>query len=117
MDDDGYIPYVFNGHDEVQEALAAGYVHCKPEECLSWGGSELHQGNSDLGSGVSKIVSRSGPEVRGWLMKTRKEFYEEDAASREARNAQIDQALKDPGGAKVENVYVPDGGGVSITRD
>jgi len=113
MKKDGYRPYWFNDeYGAIQKALAAGYVFVKPEEATSIGQSEIHQGNSDLGTKVSVIVNRTNPPTRAFLMKTLIKNYKEDEAAREAINAQVDETLRQKGGADIENQY----GKVSITR-
>ena len=117
FDESGYVPRWVNDVDgRVERFKAAGYEFADPEEALSVGQSEIHQGNSDLGTRVSKIVSRGGGEpVRAYLMKQRKDWYEEDQLVKEEQNAQVDRALKEghAGGAQIENQY----GSVTMTRD
>jgi len=109
MTKSGYRPYWFN-EDQVDEAIAAGYIFVKPEEAKSVGQFELHEGNSDLGEKVSKIVTKSNPPVRAFLMKTLIKNYEEDQKARERQNAKVDEALR--GGEGVDSKY----GSVDITH-
>jgi len=116
MDKEGYRPHWFNDeYGAIQRAEAAGYVFVKPEEARSVGGGEIHQDNSDLSRDrVSKIVSRGNPPVRAYLMKIKREYYQEDRESNEEVNRQVDQALRqgNAGGADIENKY----GDVSQTQ-
>jgi len=115
---DGYVTYWHNDeYGNIQQALAAGYEFVKPEEAMSVGSGELHEGNTDLGDKVSKIVNRN-PPVRAYLMKIKKEYYDEDRAKTEELNSQVDKALVEghSGGASIENQYTPDGGGVTLNR-
>lgn len=102
MRKDGYQPY-WHSEDNVDEALSAGYEFVRPEEARSIGQQELHEGNSDLGNKVSKIVTKSNPPVRAFLMKQKIKFYEEDARERERVNAKVDESLR--GGEGIENQY------------
>ena len=117
FDENGYVPRWVNDVDgRVERFKAAGYEFATPEEARSVGSGEIHQGNSNLGTRVSKIVSRGGGEpVRAYLMKQKKEWYEEDQKAKEEQNAQVDRALKEghAGGAPIENQY----GSVTMTRD
>lgn len=109
----GYVTRWFNDVDgRVERALDAGYEFVTPEEAEGLGQGQLHQENTDLGSRVSKIVSRGTDKViRGVLMKIKREWYEEDQELKEQRNRMVDDALRAgrPGGNEVENQYVPKG--------
>ena len=110
--DRGYTTRWVNDRDgRVERALAGGYEFVLPDEAKSVGSHEIGQGNSDLGSKVSKIVSRGEPVIRAYLMKIKKKYYDEDQAAKEELNARVDEALLrgEAGGANVENAYVPGG--------
>lgn len=91
----------------VLEAEAGGYEFVTPEEATSLGQGAIHQGNSDLGSRVSKVVDRRG--TRAYLMKIRKDWYEEDQKAKEENNSQVDRALRPTaqGGQTIESGYTP----------
>lgn len=114
LDEAGFVPRVINDVDgRIEAAQAGGYEFVTPEEAPSWGGSGVHEGNSDLNGKCSKVVSRGGEKViRGYLMKIKKEFYDEDQEAKEQRNRAIDDAMRagNPGGSSVENSYIPEGG-------
>ncbi len=104
----GMVPRVINDQDgRIQRAQSGGYDYVDPKYATSWGSQQLHQGNTDLGSKVSKIVSRGEPQIRAYLMEIKKEYYDEDQASKEVHNMKVDEALAQgtAGGANVENAY------------
>ncbi len=110
FEDEGFVPRWVNDADgKVARAESAGYVFVTPSEVPSLGSGVIHQGNSDIGSKVSKVVSRGEPIITAYLMKTRKEYYDEDQASKEANNAKVDEALALGGKASsdLENEYRP----------
>lgn len=96
-----------------ERAVEGGYVYVTKDEVpKKIGDGNLHQDNSDLNSRVSKIVSRGNKKpVRAYLMKIKKEWYEEDQRAKEGVNQQVDEALRQgtPGGNVVDNQYVPKG--------
>jgi len=110
----GYVMRWFNDQNgRIQQALDGGYEYVNKKEVpkLGIGDGQLHQENSDLNSRVSKVVSRGEPIIRAYLMKIKKEWYDEDQVAKEQVNAQVDEALRAgrPGGNEVENQYVPKG--------
>ena len=91
------IPYEFVLENEVPRKIGQG---------------NLHQDNSDINGRVSRVVSRGKTApIRAFLMKIRKEWYQEDQLAKEEVNKQVDEALRQgtPGGNVVENQYVPKG--------
>jgi len=110
LDDSGYVGRWINDQDgRVEQAQAGGYMFMKPEEARSVGTTEIHQGNSDLGGKVSKIVSRGeARQIRAFLMKIKKEYYDEDQLAKEQTNLRVEEALAGEGqGEGIENVYKP----------
>jgi hypothetical protein len=108
----GYVLRWFNDVDgRLQRAEEGGYVFVTSDEVPRLGQGALHQGNSDVNSKVSKIVSRGKDEIRAYLMKIKKEYYDEDQAVKESVNYQVDEAMRagTPSGNVVENQYVPKG--------
>lgn len=107
----GTVGHWFNEQDgRVEQALAAGYTFVKPEDARSLGHGAIGQGNSDIGSKVSKIVTKGTDQViRAYLMEIKKEFYDEDYAAKQAVNDRVDEALAlgGKGGADVEQAYRP----------
>ena len=106
----GYVLRWINDQDgRIPQALAGGYEYVKPEEATSLGHGAIHEGNTDIGSVVSKIVSRGEPQVRAYLMKIKKKFYDADQREKAKRLDAIDADLArgQAGGASVENQYGP----------
>jgi len=104
----GTVPRWINDQDgRLARAQSGGYSFVKPEHAGSLGQGALHAGNTDLGARVSKVVSRGEPVITAYLMEITKEYYDEDQALKETRNAKVDEALAGgkTGGANVENAY------------
>jgi len=104
----GMVPRWINDQDgRVARAQSGGYTFVEPQHAESLGQSAIHQGNSDEGSKISKIVSRGEPVIRAYLMEIKKEWHDEDRASKEATFAKVDEALAQggAGGAGIENQY------------
>jgi len=104
----GYQLYWFNDADgRPARAERAGYVYVTPEEVPLF-----TAGRQGVGSEVSEVVTRGNKEpMRAVLMKIKDDWYKEDQLSKEALNAQVDEALRQgqPGGNVVDNQYVPKG--------
>lgn len=108
----GYVLRWINDVDgRLQAAQDGGYEFVERSEVPRLGQGALHQDNTDLNSRVSKVVSRGEPVIRGYLMKIKKKFYDEDKRAKEEINRAVDDALRAgrPGGNMVENQYVPKG--------
>ena len=101
------VPRWFNDQDgRIQKALGGGYAYVKPEHATSLGSGAIHEGNTDEGSRVSKVVSKGEPVIRAYLMEISKKFWDADQAAKQKVNDQVDEALG-AGGADVENKYGP----------
>ena len=109
FEDAGFVTRWVNDNDgRVERALAGGYNFVSPDEARSVGSAEIHQGNTDVGKKVSKVVSRGEPIIRAYLMKIEKEYYDEDQEAKEQINRRVDDALAGEGsGEGIENVYKP----------
>ena len=97
-------------HGRLPAALAGGYTYVNPSDVPSLGGYESAEGdNTDLGSRVSKVVSRSGPEIRAFLMEIAQEFFDEDQDAKIERTREVDRALQatNQGGQSIEGGYTP----------
>lgn len=116
----GKIPgYVLRWIDDkpgrIQAALDGGYEYVTRKEAqehgLSVGQGAIHEGNSDLNDKVSKVTWKSQGGIRGFLMKIKQEWYDEDQLSKEQVNLRVDESIRmgSPGGNVVENQYVPKG--------
>lgn len=62
-------------------------------------GDDYRDGNSDIGSKISKVVgsTKSGEPMRAYLMMIDREWYEEDQAKKQEKVDGIDRAIKTPG--------------------
>lgn len=107
----GMVTRWFNDQDgRVEQAQSAGYTFVKPEYARSLGHNAVHEGNTDIGSKVSKIVTKGKDLVmRAFLMEIKKEFYDADFAAKMAINDKVDEALAlgGRGGTDVEQAYRP----------
>lgn len=77
--------------DRIQRALDAGYNFVQTSEISGAGEKDVMAENADLGTRVSKLAGKDehGNPYNTYLMKIRKEFYEED----QRRKAQeVDEA-------------------------
>jgi hypothetical protein len=92
----GYHLHVFTDTGaRIQEALDSGYEFVTP---LEVGGvsENVVSRNGDLGERIRYLVNprAEGTEQYGYLMKQRLEWYEEDQAELQAKNNQIDNAIR-----------------------
>jgi len=111
FDEEGYNLRVINDQDgRLQGALQGGWEFVEPGEAPSWGGDVLDGAGDDLGSRLSKVVSKGEIIIRGYLMKIMKELYEEDQQAKEERNQEIDRSLRpvDQGGQTIDGGYSPE---------
>jgi len=104
----GYHPYWRNDMDgRVQEALANGYEFVHPDEI-----EEVNlriSAEPMTGDKVSRIVGYTdkGDPIYAFLMKIKKEWFEENQAFYQKRNDTIDRAIKTGNVASVEQGYSP----------
>lgn len=88
------VPRWFNDQDgRIQKALGGGYNFVKPEYATSLGSGAIHQGNTDEGSRVSKVVSKGDPVIRAYLMEIKEKYWKADQALKEKRNQETDKAI------------------------
>lgn len=100
----------FNDQDgRPERALDAGYEFVTPEEVIGVGNREVHSGNTDLNSKVSRVVGRAEGNIpiRAYLMKLPLELYNEDQAKKQEANDLVDRAIRAgrAGGADIRNNY------------
>tara|TARA_R100000781_G_scaffold62400_1_gene39632 strand:+ start:174 stop:608 length:435 start_codon:yes stop_codon:yes gene_type:complete len=108
LDEAGFLPRWINDiGGRLEAAKAGGYEHVTKEEATSLGHGAVME-REDLGHVVSRIVDKRTGD-RAYLMKIRKEFYEEDQRAKEERNMQVDRAMRsvDQGGQNIEGGYTP----------
>lgn len=110
----GYHMHVFTDTGmRIQEALDAGWEFVRPDE-VGGVSENVVSRNGDLGERIRYLVNpRTGEnsDKFGYLMKIRQEWFEEDQAELQAKNARIDTAIRS-GKITGENpsFYVPKGG-------
>lgn len=95
-----HLRWVLGTPQRIGQALQAGYEFVSPDEVQLnnslLGDDPLRSGNTDLGSRVSVVaggVDETGQALRLYLMKQKLEFYLEDQAVLDRRNAAIADAL------------------------
>jgi hypothetical protein len=108
--DKKFVSRWFNDQDgRVERALDAGYEFASREEVVGVGDAEVHSGNSDVGSKVSRVVGRTAENqaIRAYLMKINRDWFKEDQDLKEQQNKLVDQAIRagKAGGADIENKY------------
>ena len=106
----GFVARWFNDVDgRVDRALDGGYEYVNPEEVVGVGDREVHGGNTDMNSKVSRVVGRAEGNIpiRAYLMKIKKSWYEKDQKVKARKNALVDKAIRSgsSGGASIENKY------------
>ncbi len=107
--DRGMVARWFNDESgRIGQALGGGYNYVAPENAGSLGQGAIHRGSTDPSKArVSVVVSRGDPIIRAYLMEIKKEYWEQDQASKEGVNQKVDEALAagGAGGASIENQY------------
>jgi len=100
----------------IQAALAGGYNYVDSKHVTSLGQGVIGEGNTDLGSTVSKIVIRASADnaaTRAFLMEIKEKLWKQDQATKEERNAKVDEALSIGDGGSTEHQY---GSGVTFSH-
>ncbi len=109
------VPRWINDRDgRVEQALAGGYKYVDPKYARSLGQSAINEGNTDIGSRVSKVVTKGNELVMSaFLMEIPKKLYGADQAAKEDKLLEGEKGLiaGHAGGANVENQY---GDGVTM---
>lgn len=108
--DKSYVYYWVNDIDDrLRQVQAAGYVFCTDKEVPQVGDLDVHNNNASTDSRVCRVVSRNTDKpILSYLMKQKREWYEEDQALKEKQNKKIDDAIRragSPEGGPVENEY------------
>lgn len=103
---EGKVPRWVNddGKGRIERLKQRGYDFV-PDESVKVGDDE--NGNTDLGSRVSRIVGthKNGEPMRAYLMVQTEEFYQEDQNEKEGVNKMVDDAIRrgEPGGPQQVN--------------
>jgi hypothetical protein len=102
-----------DGRGRLDRAISGGYEFVESEAAQKIGAGSA-DGNSDVGSRVSRIVGtqEGGAGMRGYLMRIRREWYVEDQKAKQAQVDEIDKAIKrgDAHKSGDDNRYVPSAG-------
>lgn len=77
----------------VQEALDGGYEFVSAEQAGEVGVRDVLDTNTDLGTGVSKVVSRETGR-RAFLMRIPMDIYLHDQQTKQVQVDKIDQAIR-----------------------
>jgi hypothetical protein len=102
--DENYKYYWFNDQqDRLARAQAAGYQFVTREELGGFdiGDKDVHSGNQSLDSRVSKRLR----DFSIYLMKIRREYWEQDQKSKELVADGVDEAIFGGGAAQVNKSY------------
>jgi len=105
-----WVPHWFNDQrGRIERAQNAGYQFVDESEVIGLGGQDLHANNNE-GSQVSMVVTGpvdGNPEVTAYLMKIKKEWYDEDQLTKLKKRQQGEAMIHEgqAGGVAVENVY------------
>lgn len=108
-----------DGRGRIDRATAGGYefVQADSDQKVGTGSAD---GNSDVGSRVSRIVGtqEGGAGMRAYLMRIKREWYEQDQKAKQALVDQIDSAIKrgDAHRSGDDNRYVPKAG-ISVNTE
>lgn len=107
---DGCVIRWFNDQDDrVQRALDAGYEFVDRDDVKQVGDKDVTNGNTDMNSKVSRVVGRTAENkpIRAYLMKIRKDWYDQDQSLKQEKNALVDEAIRagKAGGADVPKSY------------
>lgn len=101
-----------DGRGRLDRALAGGYEFAPSESQRV--GSGAADGNSDVGSRVSRVVGtqEGGAGMRAYLMRIKREWYLEDQRAKQAKVDEIDKSIRrgDAHKSGDDNRYVPSGG-------
>jgi len=117
----GYVLHVFTDHNmRIQEAEANGWQFVSPDE-VGGTGNNVVSHNGDLGSRVRYLVNprtEQGEAKYGYLMKMRKDWWEEDQQEL-AKKADVSDDVIRKGKARLDNpaFYTPKGANNSVKNN
>lgn len=93
----------------VLQAQQGGYEFVTSAEVPTFGDYDVDNVNRDLGARVSRVVDKT-TGMKAYLMKIKREYWEEDQREKQKVVDETDQAIRKGSLKPVENVYVPDKG-------
>jgi hypothetical protein len=106
----GYVPrWVNDDEGRIQQAQMGGYEFVMSSEVPTFGDMDVDNTNRDLGARVSRVVDRTTGK-KAYLMKIKREFYEEDQREKLKIVNETDQAIRKGALKHVSNAYVPENG-------
>lgn len=78
------------------QAEEGGYAFVTKAE-IGHVGESVEDGNTDIGNRVSKVVGKteSGSPMRAYLMKIKKEWYQEDQVEKQTQIDQVERAIRE----------------------
>jgi hypothetical protein len=109
----GYRQYWFSDKDtRIMDAEAAGYEFVMQHEIDQIGGKDVLPDQLDQGEKIMKVVGtkENGSPLHAYLMKIKREWYEEDKAKKARSLDEMELKLNEP---NVENSY---GKGITKSR-
>lgn len=119
LDEAGWHLHIFNDTPgRIEEALSAGYEFVTPEEIGSAVTSVVSR-NTALDDKIKYLVgsSEEGNGMYAYLMKTRKEYYNEDQEQLQKRNDYVDNQIRSgkaaAAGDSAEGFY---NGGIKLSK-
>ena len=115
--EDGYEMRWANDKDtRITDLLERGWDHVLKDEGKAVGDPDVaNEVAQDLGTQVSRVVGAEddGRPIKAYLMKIRKDWYEEDRKAKDDYLTQLEKQIKDGsavGGHEIEHKYIPSGG-------
>ena len=123
-EEEGYVMRWANDkNSRISDLLEKGWDHVTKEEGSAAPGDAdvANEVGQDLGTVVSKVVGAEddGRPIKAYLMKVKKEWYEEDRRLKHEYLDSLEKQIRDGGsvgGKDVEKKYIPRSGGTKIER-
>jgi hypothetical protein len=121
--EEGYVMRWRNDKDtRISDLLERGWDHVQKDDLITPGDTDAaNEGGQSLGTVVSKVVGAEddGRPITAYLMKTKKEYYDEDRRLKDEYLDSLENQIREGGavgGREVERKYVPRSGGTKIER-
>lgn len=121
--EEGYVMRWRNDKDDrIQSLLDRGWEHVQKTDGVTPGDPDVsNETGQDLGTVVSKVVGAEddGRPIKSYLLKIKKEWYEEDRKEKDEYLDALEKQIMDGGsvgGKDVDKKYVPRSGGTKIER-
>lgn len=109
--------WINDSGNRINDAIKGGYVFVHDDNILV--GDDLN-GNQDIASRVSKVVGKTedGKPLNCYLMKIKREWYEEDQKAKMRQIDMVDTTIKNGKyqlGSDPDSTYIPEDG-IKIRR-